>query len=200
MNINNPVKLGKLPRMAEFAIWGETISRCMGNRDNLFTQAFKENRRLQAIQVLETSPVAMVINEFMESIIDDFNRGLESVDSAKHFESLGDDKYEWRGPATDLLTQLTIKALQMSVSVKSSLWPGAPHILSRRLTEIRTMLKEIGITIEFKSDVGREKKREIIVTKVASPASPALKNTRENLVKRETLLLRETLLASPVIR
>jgi hypothetical protein len=183
MQMSNPVKLGKLPRMAEFAIWGETISRCMGNPDGLFTDAFKNNRRLQAIQVLETSPVAMVLNEFMEATIDDYRKGTGTLDINQHFKDLGNNRYEWKGPATDLLTQLTIKALQIQVSVKSKLWPGAPHILSRRLTEIRATLKEIGVDVEFKSDVGREKRRGIIVTKVASlapPASPEAKNEQND--------------------
>jgi hypothetical protein len=173
MNIDNPVKLGKLPRMAEFAISGETTSRCMGNPDNAFTEAFKNNRRLQATQILETSPVAMVLNEFMEGTIEETEKGYDTVDIRNHVKRLANNRYEWRGPATELLTQLTIKALQISVSVKSKLWPGAPHILSRRLTEIRATLKEIGIEIEFERDVGRYKKREIIVTKIPSPASPA---------------------------
>jgi len=109
----------------------------------------------------------------MDSTIEELRRGSETLDINKHLSDLGSDKYEWCGPATDLLAQLTIKALQIQVSVKSQLWPGAPHVLSRRLTEIRATLKEIGIDIEFKSDVGREKRREIIVTKIASPASPA---------------------------
>lgn len=172
MNMNRPVKLGKLPRMAEFAIWGETISRCIGNPDNAFNEAFKNNRRLQARQVLETSPVAMVLNEFMESMVEDVQKGFDTVDIRKHFnfENPEADGYRWKGPATDLLKELTIKALNIGVSTKSKLWPGAPHILSRRLTEVRATLKEIGIEIQFDRE---NKKREITVTKIVSPASPA---------------------------
>jgi len=45
----------------------------MGNSDNAFTDAFKNNRRLQAVQVLEASPVAMVLN-VMESTIEDVQK------------------------------------------------------------------------------------------------------------------------------
>ncbi len=173
MNKNNPVKLGKLPRMAEFAINGETVSRCMGNKDGMFTDAFKNNRKLQATQILETSPVSMILNEFMEETIEDKKRGYDTIDIRKHMVLEETDKYVWSGPAAELLTQLSIRALNMGVSIKSKLWPGAPHILSRRLAEVRATLREIGIEIEFLKDVGINKTRQIKVSKVASPASPA---------------------------
>lgn len=162
--------------MAEFAQWGETISQCMGNPKMAFTNAFKANRRLQAIQVIETSPVAMVLNEMMEGLIDDYQRGRTTIDSQKHFDEYikpEENTWTWRGSPTDLLRQLTIQALNMGVNTKNKMWPGAPHVLSRRLTEVRATLKEIGIDIGFKTDVGREKRREINIVKIASPASPA---------------------------
>ncbi|MFZ0893158.1 MAG: hypothetical protein WAZ77_01530, partial [Candidatus Nitrosopolaris sp.] len=48
-----------------------------------------------------------------------------------------------------------------------------PHILSRRLREVRATLEEIGIEIEFEHDIGTNKTRGVNVTKVASLASLA---------------------------
>ena len=95
---NNPVKLGKLPRMAEFAIYGETASRCMGNEQNRFTDAFKKNRELQATQILETSPVAMILNEFMEECINDHENGRRTIDMEHHFLFQKEEtNYTWSG-------------------------------------------------------------------------------------------------------
>jgi hypothetical protein len=176
---NNPVKLGKLPRMAEFAIHGETVSRCMGNELNRFTDAFKKNRELQATQILETSPVAMVLNEFMEEYIHDYNKDVVSVDMKNHFLFQKErNNYTWHGAASELLTQLTIKAMNMAVSTKTRVWPGAPHVLSRRLREVRATLKEIGIEVEFEKDIGSNKTRGVKVTKI--PSLPSLASPAEN--------------------
>ena len=58
MRQTTSVKFEKLPRMTDFAECAEIISRCMGNPDNLFLDAFYENIKLQTEEVLETSAVA----------------------------------------------------------------------------------------------------------------------------------------------
>jgi len=65
--------------MADFAECAEIISRCMGNPDSLFMDAYYENIELQTEEILDTSLVASGILKFMES------------------------KNEWVGTATELL-------------------------------------------------------------------------------------------------
>ncbi len=51
--------------MADFAEWGEMISRCLGNDKNEFINAYEENRLDQNDEVIESSPVAESILLFM---------------------------------------------------------------------------------------------------------------------------------------
>jgi orotate phosphoribosyltransferase-like protein len=55
------IEFEKLPRMADFAETAEIISRCMGNPDNQFMDAYYENIKLQTEEILETSLVAPAI-------------------------------------------------------------------------------------------------------------------------------------------
>ena len=43
----------QLPRMADWAEWCEVISRCMGEKDNAFINAYNENINLQIEEVIE---------------------------------------------------------------------------------------------------------------------------------------------------
>ena len=68
--------------MADFAECAEIISRCMGNPDGLFMDAYYENIELQTEEILDTSLVASAILKFMEG------------------------RREWNGNATELLERL----------------------------------------------------------------------------------------------
>ena len=68
MRQTTSVEFEKLPRMADFAEVAEIISRCMGNKDNQFIDAYYENIKLQTEEILETSLVASAILKFMHEI------------------------------------------------------------------------------------------------------------------------------------
>jgi hypothetical protein len=61
MRQTTSIKFEKLPRMADFAECAEMISRCMGNPDGLFMDAYYENIELQTEEILDTSLVASTI-------------------------------------------------------------------------------------------------------------------------------------------
>jgi hypothetical protein len=122
MRQTTSVEFEKLPRMADFAEVAEIISRCMGNKDNQFIDAYYENIKLQTEEILETSLVASAILKFMH------------------------DRKEWNGNATELLEQLDQAVSQKTL--KNKFWPKASNVLSRRMNETKTNLREIGIFIE----------------------------------------------------
>ncbi len=143
----NQVQLKELPRMADWAQIGEVISRCLGYPDNAFLDAYYKNIGLQTEQAIEASPVAMAIREYMNS--------------RKH----------WKGTVTELLYELEDIAETMKIKTKNNRqWPGAPNSLSRRLNEVRTNLREVGIVIERPVDTTTNITL-VEITKI-SPESP----------------------------
>jgi hypothetical protein len=74
---NGMIELDKLPRMADWAGYGEIVARRMGLPDNKFIEAYQNNAKLQVEEVMETSLVAACINHFVETDTDFNSRGLD---------------------------------------------------------------------------------------------------------------------------
>jgi hypothetical protein len=128
--------------MAEFAEYGEMISRCMGNPSNLFINAYYNNIKLQSQEVLDSSILASPVLQLMG------NRNDEN----------------WIGTPTVLLSDLEYCAEQLKVNIHTKAWPKSANSLSRKLKEIRINLRQIGIEIEFDHD---GKQRIIKVCKIS---------------------------------
>ena len=64
-----------------------------------------------------------------------------------------EDKIEWVGTATELLAKLEDVAIQHRINIHDKLWPRTPNWLSRRINEVKTNLREKGITIERRSQI-----------------------------------------------
>jgi hypothetical protein len=136
-NVNRPeLVLDRLPRMVEFAEYGEIISRCMGNPGNLFINAYRKNIQLQSREVIDSSTIAPALIQLM----------------ARR------DEEDWIGNATSLLSELKEDAETLKIDTNSKYWPKYPNSLSRRLKEIRVNLKQVGIEIEY----GHDGKQRII--------------------------------------
>jgi Bifunctional DNA primase/polymerase, N-terminal len=148
------IDLKMYPRMADFAEIAEIICRCMGYPENRFLDAYYRDIGLQTKQALEASPVATTIIEFMHS------------------------RTHWTGTATELLEELEYAAEILKIKTKNNrTWPTAPNRLSRKLNEIKTNLRQIGIVVERHTD-SRTNMRKIEIRKVSyvSPVSPVAEN------------------------
>ena len=62
--IKPTIKLNNLPRMADFAIWGESIARAMGYKEMDFINAYYDNIGRQNIEAVESSPLGQAISIF----------------------------------------------------------------------------------------------------------------------------------------
>jgi hypothetical protein len=136
---NGGVEIRGYPRMADFAEIGEIISRCMGYADNEFLDAYYKNIELQAEEAIQAHPIGTAVLILME------------------------DKPEWIGSATELLAILEDVATQYRINIHDKLWPKTPNWLSRRINEVKTNLREKGITIEKKTSDNSNK--ELIIRK-----------------------------------
>jgi hypothetical protein len=134
--------LKELPRMADFAECGEIISRCLGNKDFEFINAYRENIDLQNEELIELHPVAEAVIILME------------------------EKVFWMKSPTLLNKELADIMCQIdSAILRSKYWPKAPNQLTRQLNELTPILlkKNIEVVTGIKDSFG---KRCIRLTKI----------------------------------
>jgi hypothetical protein len=147
IQIKSTIELKKLPRMADFALWGEAIARAMGYKDMEFIDAYYNNIKLQASEIIEAHPVAEAIARLMR------------------------DEEEWEGTATELLDRLVVIAINSKINTEGKLWPKAPNILSRRVNEVKTILGQVGIIIDKNTMDTKTGLKGIKIRKVSSESS-----------------------------
>ena len=121
---NGGIEIEVYPRMADFAEIGEIISQCMGYQENEFLDAYHKNINMLTEEAIEAHPVAMAIVRFMEANSD------------------------WAGTVTQLDDELESTATKSRIDTFGKMWPKSASILSRRINEVKTILRSKGITIE----------------------------------------------------
>ncbi|MFB3787030.1 MAG: DUF3854 domain-containing protein [bacterium] len=131
------VRLDRVPRMADAALWIAAAAEGLGIPVEDFLNAYAQNRADAIDLNLQNDPLATALIAFMKF----------------HGE-------EWNGTATELLIELENPVLEfVSEKIKKTkLWPGAPHILSRQLKRLESSLREKGIEIIRKRDKGEIRK------------------------------------------
>jgi len=123
------VKIPALPRMADFAQWGEAVCRGLGWEAGLFLSEYNANRRDASLAALDDSPVGEAVRGLMDYT-----------------------EQTWHGTASELLSLL---GRFTAPHVRSSgRWPKSPLALSVMLRRISPQLGMIGISVKF--DRGRD--------------------------------------------
>jgi len=139
MGIYKTVKLNKLPRMADFTVWGSAIAQAMGYKQEDFIEAYYINIKNRNDEILSENFVALYVIELMS------------------------DKKEWKGTSSELLGELKTLAINSGVNIdKERSFPKASNSLSKKLNELKTNLAEAGIDI---SRLYEDKKRIICINK-----------------------------------
>ncbi len=140
IEIKPRLNVSNLPRMADWANWGCAISEALGYTKEEFLKAYENNINRQAEMLLNENIVATTLFLFME------------------------DKLEWKGTATELLQRLYEKTSMDYFEKQEKFWPKSAGSLSRRLNELSTYLKQIGILVTINT-TGQE--RYIQITKTS---------------------------------
>ncbi|MEX2225372.1 MAG: hypothetical protein WEB52_02855 [Dehalococcoidia bacterium] len=119
-----------LERMADFTRFGAAVAVALGYSEGAFLDAYASNIGAQTVEAVEGNIVGAAILELMKT------------------------HDEWRGTPSAFLEDLeeagnSARLFRRSASgkVESKGWPGAPHILSRRINDIRSNLRDLGIEI-----------------------------------------------------
>lgn len=133
MKIYPTLKLERLPRMADFARWGYAIGEALGGLGDEFLEQYRVNQNIRNVEVIHSNVVATLIVELMKN------------------------KSEWKGLISELHKVLEENFLQCGISGKCKEFPAKPNVLSRKIKEIESNLKEVGISFTIKSKtVGSE--------------------------------------------
>lgn len=138
MNIYPTIELNKLPRLADFAKWGYAIAEAIGKGNgDKFLKAYEKNRQVFNDEVIQMHPVSAVIALFMKS------------------------QQTWKGAIAKLLNELDVIANDHRIDITDKRYPKSASLLSRRLKEVHSNLKDIGITFEIKN-VGQHKEITLV--------------------------------------
>ena len=131
------VRLQRLPRMADFALWATACEGAFRPAGTL-EAAYSNNRRDAIENIVDADPVAAHVREIMA------------------------DRAQWTGSASDLLRVGTNVAGNAMVGNRSG-WPKNPRALAGRLRRAQTLLRTLGIEIVFGRE-GRLGTRTIRIT------------------------------------
>ena len=120
----------QLPRMADFAKWAIASETALGLAPGSFLSVYSDNRATAHETALESSPVAVAIQNLMK------------------------ERQFWTGTAAELLTE--VENLTPEKTIKSRHWSSSPIHLSKILTRLAPDLRAIGIDITPKKIKGRK--------------------------------------------
>ncbi len=127
-----------LNRMADFEEYGEIISQCLGNKEGEFLRVYQDNINVQIEEAIAESAVSQALIIFM-------------IDKQDEDGNIVEYKEKWSGTSSELLTRLediAVRDLKINISKVTS-FPKAPNVLTRRLNEAKTNLRERGFLIEI---------------------------------------------------
>ena len=132
-------RLPKLPRMADFAIWGAACEPALWSAGT-FLSAYSGNTAGSVEAVIDADPVADAVHTMMTK------------------------QREWTGTAKELLNAVVVEVADERIT-KSKSWPATPEALRGRLRRAATGLRKIGINILFPGK--RDRPRNIHISGAA---------------------------------
>ena len=146
----------KLPRMADFAVWGEAVARGMGYRPFEWFNLFKQFKQTAVIEAVEANPVSQAVLKLVELYreaplpeldreqIQARLRDCENRGEGLVFKWKGTDKKVWISSVTVLYGTLS-RLLEPTIEG----FPRSPTWMSVRLKEVQSSLSDLGIKVEF---------------------------------------------------
>jgi hypothetical protein len=143
------VHLNELPRMADFAEWGEATSRALGFAPDTFLTLYDDNRAEATELILDDSPVATAL----------LGMARQGVN--------------WSGKPSDLHDAIS-KAAGKTVTT-SARWPKTAHGFGVELRRIAPQLRLRGLSIDFeRRNDGRRVVLQSARAVIQAPPAPAV--------------------------
>jgi hypothetical protein len=139
------VRLSRLPRMADFALWSVATG---AFAPGIFIEAF-ENAATEANEVVaESDPVAVAIGAFMIKRI------------------------VWGGTAAELLAELSTRDRTEAQPSTWKAWPREPSSFGKRLRLASPILRKMGIEVAIGKASDRSRTRTITLSKIEPSERP----------------------------
>lgn len=126
INVHPTIKLDSHHRMADWSLWGCAIAEALGYQKEEFLNAYQNNITRQSEMLLNENIVATTLFSFVE------------------------EKKEWEGTATELLQQLYARTPIDYFEKQEKYWPRSAAALMRKINELKTYLRQIGISVTVK--------------------------------------------------
>ena len=153
------VNVPELPRMADFAQWGEAVGRGLGWVPGSFLERYRSNRKQATIPALAQSAVAGALCDVGEALeLDEWQNQPPTMlfrELTNYVERRNDEIAVFLPPAD----------VRRSRAALAAHWPKDPQAFSKELRRIAPQLRLHGISIEFE----RDSKGRRVVFKVAEP-------------------------------
>ena len=148
MRIYPDVHLRKLPRMADFCRWGYAIGEALGGQGEKFLSEYNANREKSNYELISSDSVATLMIDFMEN------------------------KREWKGVSFRVMELFCVRAAD-ETGLGTRAVPPAANALSRKLNELHSNLKNVGINFTIKSTakgslITIENEKNISITSIYS--------------------------------
>jgi hypothetical protein len=158
LQIKPTIELKQIPRMADFAIWGEAIARAMGYKNLEFIKIYYGNIGKQNVEAIENNALGQAIARLVSSW---YQPERPSI---------------WYTSTSTLLEKLNRIALEHNINTGSKTWPRAANSLTRKLKTILSNLREgLGFDISItRNTTGKHKGvSSVKIWKISSPSSPS---------------------------
>jgi hypothetical protein len=146
------VRLGRLPRMADFALWGTACEIRLWPAGT-FTRAYAANRKSAIDGIIETDPIAACVRELMSECS------------------------SWTGSAADLL-RIGVERTGQTGDITR--WLKSPRAVAGHLRRAQTSLRALGIEITFSRE-GRAGSRVIKMRKSLGNTVSTVSSVRAGL-------------------
>lgn len=165
---------GRLPRMADFAVWSEAVARGLGYGRMEWFRLYCRWVEETVVETLEASPLGRAILRLASTLraaegIQDMGWGdavEEAMQAGSGIVFRLDGKPVWAGTPSALLTALRQELVRAGESVEEAErdgFPSTPNVLGRRLKEYMSSLLDMGVRITV-NRIGERRTRIIAIT------------------------------------
>lgn len=144
----------ELPRLADFALWGEAVAAALGLPFGSFVAALDRNQTQAQVETVACDPIGAAVLRLLER------------------QTL------WRGSPTELHKLLADQRPGRAKSGDSD-WPASVARFSRCLSDLEPSLQAIGIDVQREKGLGSARPRLITLARTAEFQGSALRESDE---------------------